>query len=137
MSFKTTESHRNSQRRYRITHLEKQREAVRYWRDNGGRQRESERLQQIKAEVLTYYGNGKCACVFCGESRLACLSLDHINGNGNQERKHYGSTHFGAKLCRLLRRRGYPKGFQTLCMNCQFCKVVTDQSHAKLRKFPK
>jgi hypothetical protein len=50
------------------------------------------------------------------------LSLDHIDdGAGNTERmevfgkKYQGGRHF----YRNLRLRGYPAGFQVLCMNCQ------------------
>jgi hypothetical protein len=74
-------SHKLTQRKYRANHLEEQREAHRRWRDNGGRQKAREKLQQTKIEVLTYYGNGICACVACGESRPACLTIDHIKGD--------------------------------------------------------
>lgn len=131
MISQTTINRRKSQAKYRATHLEKQRESERNWFDKGGSDHLKKYLQQIKLEALTHYGNGRCACVGCGESRLACLTLDHINGHGNQERKKYGSSRFGSNLCRFLKKQGYPSGFQTLCMNCQFCKVVLDQSHSK------
>lgn len=37
---------------------------------------------KIKTDVLTYYGGGKLACGVCGENRIACLSIDHMNGDG-------------------------------------------------------
>lgn len=77
--------------------------------------------QRVKEQVLTHYGNGKCACVICGESRLACLSIDHINGNGYGHRKAVGN---GSKLYRWLIKNNFPEGFRTLCMNCQFVKRV-------------
>ncbi len=76
-----------------------------------------------KIEVLTHYGNGKCACVICGESRLACLSIDHIIGNGMAEKRKYGYKS-GQGIYRWLKRNGYPVGYQTLCMNCQWVSVL-------------
>ena len=82
--------------------------------------RKKELKVKDKKEVLTYYGGGRCACIICGENRLGCLSIDHINGGGNEDRKKHGR--FGIGLYRWLRSNDYPGGFQTLCMNCQFLK---------------
>ena len=40
-----------------------------------------------KMAVLTYYGNGKCACVQCGYSDIRALTIDHINSDGAIHRK--------------------------------------------------
>jgi len=74
------------------------------WYQEVGKEREGIARVQIKTEVLTHYGKGYLACVICGESRLACLSIDHINGGGR---------------------------YQTLCMNCQFLKSVLDRAKYK------
>ncbi len=73
---------------------------------------------KLKTEVLTHYGNGELKCVICGESRVACLSLDHIENNGNAHRKEIGFSY----IYRLVRSQNYPEGYQTLCMNCQWVK---------------
>lgn len=73
---------------------------------------------KIKAEVLSYYGNGKLACVRCGESRLACLTIDHIEGGGISQRRKVNKTN----IYNWLKQQGYPQGYQTLCMNCQWIK---------------
>lgn len=65
-------------------------------------------------EVLVAYG-GVCAC--CGESRYEFLAIDHINGNGNRERKEQGNRG-GASFYRLLIRNGFPPGYRVLCHNC-------------------
>ena len=88
---------------------------------NGMHKRQRQYRQEKKIEVLTHYGNGKCACVQCGESRLACLSLDHINGRGAEERRKQFNKR-GTQFYLHLRAQGYPAGYQTLCMNCQFVK---------------
>lgn len=73
---------------------------------------------KLRKEVLTHYGDGKLACVICGENRLLCLSVDHINGGGNKHRKMLG-VRAGIPFYQWLRKQGYPLGFRTLCMNCQ------------------
>ena len=77
-------------------------------------------FNQLKIEVLTHYGHNKLACVICGENRIDCLSIDHINGDGWKDKN--TSHRGGYNLYRKLRRDNYPIGFQTLCMNCQFIK---------------
>ena len=80
---------------------------------------------RLRTEVLTHYGKGKCACVICGfDDDIRALSIDHLNGGGTQHRRSLsGTSGFGGKdFCRWLKRNGYPKGYQTLCMNCQFIK---------------
>ena len=68
--------------------------------------------------LLAYYGNGKLACVLCGEEDPRCLSIDHINGGGNKHRKQLGS--YGIDFTNYLIQSGLPSGYRTLCMNCQF-----------------
>lgn len=118
---------RKKRERDGLTH----RERVALWRRNHPERvrelrlretvRARQKRQQIKIDVLTYYGNGKCACVKCDESRLACLSIDHIGGGGNKHRKELFGTRSG-NIYNWLIENGYPSGYQTLCMNCQFLK---------------
>lgn len=74
-----------------------------------------------KVRVLTHYGNGKLACVRCGFDDLRALSIDHIDGQGERDRFHLGRQG-GHPFYKWLIDNGYPKGCQTLCMNCQFIK---------------
>ncbi len=88
--------------------------------------------ERIKVGVYSYYGKGgKPVCVICGEERLDCLSLDHINDGGAQERKRTGRV--GFSLYSFLRSNGYPTGYQTLCMNCQFIKERARRKRKLLR----
>ncbi len=74
--------------------------------------------RQLKELCLSHYG-GKCAC--CGENRIPFLTIDHINGNGNVQRKAlFGSNVGGTHMYRWLIKHSYPSGFQILCMNCNF-----------------
>lgn len=74
----------------------------------------------LKTAVMEYYGGGVCSC--CGEDELAFLSIDHIDGGGNQHRKSLGLG--GAVFYKWLKRNGFPSGFQVLCHNCNHGKHV-------------
>lgn len=70
---------------------------------------------RLRIQILTHYGrNGELACTCCGEAREEFLTLDHVNGNGKEDRKKYPAT----MLFRRLRRNNYPTGYRTLCYNC-------------------
>ena len=56
------------------------------------------RVRTLKIEVLAHYGNGEPKCVRCGFGDIKALSIDQ--------------------------NQGFPKGYQTLCMNCQFIKKI-------------
>ncbi len=73
-----------------------------------------------KREVMDGYG-GKCAC--CGETELAFLTIDHIDGGGC---KHRRSLNMGAgvQFYRKLLREGCPSGYQVLCFNCNMGRAV-------------
>jgi len=75
---------------------------------------------ELKAEVLSHYSKGTMICACCGETEPRFLSLDHIHGGGNKHRREVNARGIG--LYRLLRKQGYPDGFQVLCMNCNFAK---------------
>lgn len=76
--------------------------------------------QKRKRLVLTHYGNGKLACVKCGFNDIRALSIDHISGGGTWGRKE--KQHGGNNFYSWLVRNGFPVGYQTLCMNCQWIK---------------
>lgn len=86
---------------------------------------QAKRTQALKHEVLTHYGDGKLACIVCGETRLPCLSLDHINNDGYAERKKLFKRQQGGggvQFYLKVKKAGFPIGYQTLCMNCQWIK---------------
>jgi len=120
--------------------LARRRRNYQSYRDNmvlmKGRIRETQRKVMLKLDILSHYGKmGKCMCVRCGESRLACLSIDHINGGGWKHRQGIadeGCYRGGRGLYLWLQRNNYPEGYQTLCMNCQWVKRV-ENNETRLR----
>lgn len=87
---------------------------------------DKKRRIRCKMETLTHYGNGKLVCTKCGFDDIRALTLDHINGGGNQHRKKTNMIG-GCYFYRRLRNDGFPKGYQTLCMNCQLIKKAENK----------
>ena len=110
--------HAIQQRIYRSAHPEK------VW-DQWVRQRDKTR--KLKVEVLTHYGDSKCACVGCGFNDIGALSIDHIEGGGNRHRK--SKLRSSSAFYAWLKAENYPEGYQTLCMNCQFLKRFERGEH--------
>ena len=76
---------------------------------------------QLKLEMIKAYG-GKCK--FCGEKDPDVLVLDHINDDGNLDRKANGHKG-GANMYVKLRNKGWPQGYlQLLCANCNVRKEM-------------
>ena len=92
------------------THLERRRKI--------GREFQKRSHQQRRTRVIAAYG-GKCVC--CGETELAFLTMDHMNGGGNAHRRS-GVFHGTVGYYRWLEINSYPEGFQVLCHNCNFAK---------------
>lgn len=79
----------------------------------------SDRVSLVRSEALAFFG--PCAC--CGETRWEFLSIDHINGHGNEGRKSR-KHRTGWELLYKFHRMGWPEElkdtFRLLCMNCNF-----------------
>ena len=71
--------------------------------------------QKIKKQVLTYYGNGELNCVFCHDTRIYTLTIDHINSGGKQHRKIIHPKN----IYNWLKKNKFPSGFRTICGSCQ------------------
>lgn len=79
--------------------------------------KQRERSARIKLEVLLAYG-GQCVC--CSASYLSHLTLDHVDGGGELERRETKRTN----IYRLAKREGFPDRFQLMCWNCNWAKHV-------------
>lgn len=74
----------------------------------------------LKSKVLAAYGGP--VCNGCGETEVAALQMDHINGDGNVHAAKIGKDgdirNGRSKLYRWLRDNNFPPGFRVLCANC-------------------
>ena len=103
-------------------HIEKERQTAlsRYWK-NRDTIRQSQKLyyNAIKHEVFMHYGGYTCKC--CGEKEKEFLTIDHIDGGGNQHRKAMGGR--GTYIYNWIRKNDFPSMFQVLCYNCNLAKA--------------
>ena len=91
-----------------------------YYAYHKPRKRLDKKRQQvnIRYEMIHVYG-GHCVC--CGECTPEFLTIDHINGGGNQHRIKLKRT--GWRFYLWLKKQGWPKeDYQLLCMNCNLAK---------------
>jgi hypothetical protein len=82
-------------------------------------------ISDIKLDVFTHYSKQIsnsdvpiCAC--CLYTDIRFLNLDHIDSRKSvpaEEKKLGGST-----LWKYIKSKGYSKGYQILCYNCNFAK---------------
>ena len=75
--------------------------------------------QSLKKQVMEHYSNGELKCVCCGFAEIDGLTIDHIEG-----RKKWGHnrTLHAQTIYAWIKRKKFPIGFQTLCMNCNHAK---------------
>ena len=86
--------------------------------------------------VLLHYSNGRLRCRCCGEKTYEFMSLDHIHGNGNKQRRKIKSNY----LLNWIIKQGFPKGYQVLCHNCNLAKGFYGRCphfHKKCRHYNK
>lgn len=77
----------------------------------------------LRLKVLSHYSKGTLHCACCQEFTYEFLSIDHINGGGNQHRKKLGSKYIYSWLI----QNNYPTGYQVLCHNCNMAKAFYKQ----------
>lgn len=68
----------------------------------------------LKAQILDHYGH-ECAC--CQEERRDCLCLDHINGDGAEQRR-LTKQGGGHQFYSWVIRNRFPDDLRILCSNC-------------------
>jgi len=71
---------------------------------------------KYKTKAINHYSNGTNSCSCCGEQHIEFLSINHINGGGNQHRKKVNKS--GWLFLKWLIDNDYPKGYNVLCHNC-------------------
>lgn len=73
----------------------------------------------LRARVLAGYGGNCPSCACCGETQLAFLTLDHVNGAGGAHRR---ARKGWQGVYREVVRGGFPNRFQLLCFNCNIAR---------------
>ena len=95
---------------------------------------EKENRRKLRKEVINHYG-GKCTC--CGETTYEFLAIDHINGDGNEQRRKIGimrvnknkgiktrqMSYSSGQFIHWVIKNGFPKDLQVLCHNCNSAKT--------------
>lgn len=88
---------------------------AKYRKSEKGKQTFKERSTTLRLKVLAKYGG---VCTHCGEDQEAVLEIDHVNGDGAQEReKIRGISWWG-----MLAREPIRKDLQVLCSGCNKAK---------------
>lgn len=83
------------------------------------KEQQKEKRHRYKMIVLEYYSGTKIPeCKCCREMNLEFLTIDHINGGGNEHRK----TMRGQNFYSYLIKNNFPEGYRVLCMNCNWCR---------------
>lgn len=93
------------------------------------REQHREETKTVRDKAIEGYGS---RCVCCGEIERVFLTLDHVNGGGNQERKH--NSHFAY---RDAIKRGFPPDYQVLCFNCNWAKHALGVCPHQLQDYAK
>lgn len=81
-----------------------------------------DRLRAIKLKVMQHYSGGIPHCSCCGEPEIMFLCIDHIDGNGTEQRKQITKGGVGGNMSYWLLKHNFPDGFQILCYNCNRAK---------------
>ena len=71
--------------------------------------------RRLRLQVLVEYGGNPPTCSCCGELNVEFLTIDHLNGGGNEHRRKIGGS---ARFYTWLRKNGFPSGYRVLCCNC-------------------
>jgi len=85
-------------------------------------------IWRIKQEVLLQYSCKEYpVCAHCGETDIKVLQIDHIKGNGKEERKKF-KVSAGHNFYKRLKKVGFPEGYQVLCANCNQRKTYDERN---------
>lgn len=125
---KTKEYRTNYQRNWRRKNPERARKIAKKYRSKEEvRKRLNASYKKyrdaLRLSALVHYSNKELICKCCGEKYMEFLTIDHIKGGGTKHRKSIRKDLSASQFYLWLKRNNYPKGFQVLCMNCNFAKA--------------
>jgi len=97
-------------------------EYVKANRKEYNRQYRRKERRQLRNEVLAAYG-GRCQCPGCNITQPEFLAIDHIAGNGAEQRKKLGRA--SGTMYAWLKKNGFPKDrYRLLCHNCNQARAI-------------
>jgi len=97
---------------------------------NCRKRHKKEQWHKLRKLVIEKYG-GKC--VHCGEGRIGCLVMDHVNNDGAKERRErFKNGPSGLYI--WLKDNPVSSNYQILCWNCNWLKRMEGKSLSKIRK---
>lgn len=109
-------------------------------------ERERAKARRAKMACLKHYSIGVIKCACCGEAEPAFLTINHVNGLQSEDRLQSkrrvtangnltpNRRRSGSSMYRWLRARGFPSGYNVLCMNCNMAESRGGCPHAKTRE---
>ncbi len=100
--------------------LKRQRQRDRLGRESYAALRSASRKRRRhrqRNQVFAHYGRS-CACCRAREG----LTIDHVHGNGAEQRAELGPKGVGVHFYHWLVVNGFPPGYQTLCGPCNQSK---------------
>ncbi len=108
-----------ARRRYEVNREKERERGRRYYAANREQalERASCYTDSLRAAVFSHYGSA-CAC--CGSTER--LSIDHVNGGGQRHRQELFGRQGGWGFYVWLIKRGFPSGYQPLCLPCNSSK---------------
>ena len=94
---------------------------------------------QLKIDAFKHYAkNDKIECNWkgCHISDIDMLTIDHIKNDGAKHRKQLrGDKRGNGGIHRVLKKLGYPKGYQILCWNHNLKKEIMRVRKKQIQKF--
>lgn len=90
-------------------------------------QKENHKKERIKFLKMV----GGCKCRICGHDDWRALQIDHVYGDGAEERRKYGSKGISRKeQSRLIKEN--PEKYQILCSNCNWIKKYENKETRRI-----
>ncbi len=100
---------------------------ARKWRYKDGGGAESSKKWRKNNKLKCFNAYGGAFCILCGENDINTLTIDHINNDGGEHRRELAKrkatgSRGGDQFYFVLKKLGYPSGYQVLCHNCNIAK---------------
>lgn len=79
-------------------------------------------VQRVRLKTLEHI-KYPAVCERCGESNFLVLTIDHINNDGQEERKKHSTIQTWRRILKM-KKNDARKRYQVLCRNCNWLKRI-------------